>query len=116
MRLRLSLFLFSVLISFYCQAQLYPVFSQYYFNELMINPAFAGAHVQFSATTTYRNQWINFPGAPKTFSLSAHSSFVNGKVGLGFMINEDKIGSYANKDLTISYAYKLKICVYLIYK
>jgi len=97
-----------MLACIYCKAQLYPVFSQYYFNELMINPAFAGAHVQFSATSTYRNQWINFPGAPKTFSLSAHTSLVRGRVGLGFMINQDKIGSYANKDLTISYAYKLR--------
>lgn len=94
--------------SFICEAQLYPVFTQYYFNELMINPAFAGAHVQLSATTTYRNQWINFPGAPKTFSFTAHSAFARGKVGVGLMINEDRIGSYANQDLAISGAYKIR--------
>ncbi len=90
------------------QAQLYPVFTQYYFNELVINPAYAGAHVQLSATSTYRNQWINFPGAPQTISFSAHSSFVKGKVGVGLMFNEDKIGSYANKDIALSYSYKIK--------
>jgi len=90
------------------QAQLYPVYSQYYFNELAINPAYAGAHVQLSATTTYRNQWINFPGAPQTISFSAHSSFVRGKVGLGLMFNEDRIGSYANRDISASYSYKIK--------
>ncbi len=42
-------------------AQQYPVFTQYYFNELVINPAYAGSHVQFSATAMYRNQWVNFP-------------------------------------------------------
>lgn len=92
----------------WCSAQLYPVFSQYYFNELVINPAYAGAHVQLSATATYRNQWINFPGAPKTFSFTAHSSFVRGKVGLGLMANVDQIGSYANKDIAVSYSYKIK--------
>jgi type IX secretion system PorP/SprF family membrane protein len=96
------------LVSFNCRAQLFPVFSQYFYNELMINPAFAGAHVQFSATSTYRNQWINFPGAPKTFSLTAHTSLVKGRVGVGILINEDKIGSYANKDLTLCYSYKLR--------
>jgi len=106
--IRLPLFVLLVLGSISARAQLYPVYSQYYFNELMINPAFAGAHVQFSATSTYRNQWINFPGAPKTFSLTAHSSLVGGRVGVGIMINEDKIGSYANKDLTLVYAYKLR--------
>jgi len=74
----------------------------------MINPAYAGAHVQLSATTTYRNQWINFPGAPKTFSFSAHSSFMRGKIGIGMMVNEDRVGSYANQDLTISGAYKIR--------
>jgi len=74
----------------------------------MINPAFAGAHVQLSATSTYRNQWINFPGSPKTFSLTAHTSLVRGRVGVGIMLNQDKIGSYANKDLTLVYSYKLK--------
>jgi type IX secretion system PorP/SprF family membrane protein len=108
MLMRLPIFVLLVLVSFTGHAQLYPVYSQYYFNELMINPAFAGAHVQFSATSTYRNQWINFPGSPKTFSLTAHSSLVGGRVGVGMMINEDKIGSYANKDLTLCYAYKLR--------
>jgi type IX secretion system PorP/SprF family membrane protein len=89
-------------------AQLFPVFSQYYFNELTINPAYAGAHVQLSATTTYRNQWINFPGAPKTMAFTAHSSFMRGKVGVGLLANVDKIGSYANKDLSAIYAYRLK--------
>jgi len=91
-----------------CEAQLYPVFSQYYFNELVINPAYAGAHVQLSANSTYRNQWINFPGSPRTYSFSAHSSFIGGRVGAGLLVNIDKIGSYSNKDITASYAYKLK--------
>src|SRR5579871_5523807 len=104
-RLLLALLMFA---GFYSHAQLYPVFTQYYFNELMINPAFAGAHVQFSATSTYRNQWINFPGAPKTFSLTAHSSFVGGRVGVGLIINQDQIGSYNNQDVTMIYSYKLR--------
>ncbi|GHN03297.1 membrane protein [Cytophagales bacterium WSM2-2] len=74
----------------------------------MINPAYAGAHVQMSTTATYRNQWINFPGAPRTFSFTAHSSFMRGKIGVGMMVNEDRVGSYANQDLTISGAYKIK--------
>ena len=97
-----------VVISFYGEAQLYPVFSQYYFNEMVINPAYAGAHVQLSATSTYRNQWINFPGAPKTYSLTTHSSFYKGKVGIGLMIDVDQIGSYSNKDIVIAYSYKLR--------
>jgi type IX secretion system PorP/SprF family membrane protein len=97
-----------ILVPMVGQAQLYPVFSQYYFNELVINPAYAGAHVQLSANTTYRNQWINFPGSPRTFSFSAHTAFVGGRVGTGLLVNIDKIGSYSNKDITASYAYKIR--------
>lgn len=88
-------------------AQQYPVFTQYYYNELVINPAYAGAHVQFSATAMYRNQWVNFPGAPKTLNFSTHSSFLKNKIGLGLMVNHDEIGSYKNQHVYFSYAYKL---------
>lgn len=90
------------------QGQQYPVFSQYYFNELVINPAFAGAHVQLSMNATYRNQWVNFPGSPRTVSFSGHSSFVRGKVGAGILINNDRIGSYDNQNLYLFYAYKIR--------
>jgi len=88
-------------------AQQYPVFTQYYFNELVINPAYAGAHVQLSLTSTYRNQWVNFPGAPRTLSFSGHSSLYNGKMGLGLMVNHDEIGSYANQNVYGYYSYKI---------
>ena len=88
-------------------AQQYPVFTQYYFNELVINPAYAGAQVQFSATAMYRNQWVNFPGAPRTLNFSAHSSFLKNKIGVGLMVNHDEIGSYKNQHIFGSYSYKI---------
>ena len=90
-------------------AQQYPVFTQYYFNELVINPAYAGNHIQLSATSQYRNQWVNFDGAPKTFSFSAHTALMKSKIGVGMLVNVDKIGSYSNKNVYFSYAYYLKL-------
>ena len=90
-----------------CPAQQYPVFSQYYFNELVINPGYAGSHVQLSATGMYRNQWVNFPGAPKTYNFSAHTALLKNKIGVGVMFNHDEIGSYKNNHLYGYYAYKL---------
>jgi type IX secretion system PorP/SprF family membrane protein len=89
-------------------AQQYPVFSQYYFNELVINPAYAGAHVQMSLNATYRNQWVNFPGAPRTLSFTGHTSLYQGKVGVGLLINQDKIGSYNNQNIYSYYSYKIR--------
>jgi type IX secretion system PorP/SprF family membrane protein len=90
-------------------AQQYPVFTQYYFNELVINPAYAGSNVQLSATAMYRNQWVNFPGAPKTFNFSTHTALMKNKVGVGLMINHDEIGSYKNNHIYGSYAYKIHL-------
>src|SRR5688500_11248782 len=90
-----------------CEAQQYPVFSQYYFNELVINPGYAGSHVQLSATAMYRNQWVNFPGAPKTFNFSTHTALLKNKIGVGLMVNHDEIGSYKNNHIYASYAYKI---------
>jgi len=89
-------------------AQQYPVFTQYYFNELIINPAYAGNHVQFSATAMYRNQWVNLPGAPRTYSISGHTSLVKGKVGVGLLVNHDEIGSYSNDHVYGMYSYMLR--------
>lgn len=88
-------------------AQQYPVFTQYYFNEMVINPAYAGNHVKLSLTTMYRNQWVNFPGAPKTFNFSGHTSLLKNKIGVGLMIDHDEIGSYKNDHIYGYYAYKL---------
>jgi type IX secretion system PorP/SprF family membrane protein len=89
------------------QAQQYPVFTQYYFNELVINPAFAGAHVQLSMTSTYRHQWVNFPGTPRTVSLSGHTALYKGKMGVGLLVNHDQIGSYSNQNVYGYYSYKI---------
>jgi type IX secretion system PorP/SprF family membrane protein len=109
MKKNLFVFLPALLMccSLFSSAQQYPVFSQYYFNELVINPAYAGSHVQLSLTTMYRNQWINFPGAPRTLNFSGHTALYKNKMGVGLMINHDEIGSYRNQNVYAQYAYKL---------
>ncbi|SKC66935.1 PorP/SprF family type IX secretion system membrane protein [Ohtaekwangia koreensis] len=84
------------------------VYSQYIFNGLLINPAYAGSHVQLSSTLTYRNQWINFEGAPETATFGIHSAFKKERVGLGLLVTNDKIGSYRNTGVYGSYAYIIK--------
>lgn len=84
------------------------VYSQYLFNGLLINPAYAGSHVQLSATLTYRNQWVNFEGAPVTATFGGHTSLYKGKVGVGLLATVDRIGSYSNTGIFGSYAYMIK--------
>jgi type IX secretion system PorP/SprF family membrane protein len=79
------------------------------FDPLLINPAYTGAQVQLSGTAIYRNQWVNFPGAPKTFTASAHSGFKKLGVGVGFLASNDKIGIHNENSLYLLYSYKLQL-------
>lgn len=90
------------------KAQQYPIYSQYIFNGLILNPAYAGSHVQFSASAMYRNQWVNFEGAPQTLFFSAHTSLWKERMGLGLLVSDDRIGSYSNQNIYASYAFIIK--------
>lgn len=96
------------LLSFQSKGQQSIVYSQYLFNGLLVNPAYAGSHVQFSATLTYRNQWVNFPGAPETTTFGAHNTFRKGRIGVGLLVTDDRIGSYNNTGVFGSFSYKIK--------
>src|SRR5690606_8590570 len=85
------------------------VYSQYIFNGLLINPGYAGSHVQLSATISYRNQWVNFEGATQTATMGIHSTFNRERVGLGLLTTSDRIGSYTNTGVFASYAYRIKM-------
>jgi type IX secretion system PorP/SprF family membrane protein len=95
-------------ISFQLAAQQSIVYSQYIYNGLIINPAYAGSHIQLSATVSYRNQWVNFEGAPQTATLGVHSAVNKSKVGLGLLITSDKVGSYTNTGVSAAYAYRIQ--------
>src|SRR5918993_716592 len=88
-----------VLVANGVAAQQRPIHSLYMFDPLLINPAYAGTHVQLSGTAVYRNQWVNFEGAPKTFTGSVHSGFRKARVGLGIIFGNDQIGVHSNNSL-----------------
>ncbi len=83
--------------------------SQYMFNGLFINPGYAGSHKYFSSTLLHRNQWVSFPGAPKTFLVAVDGPIANEKMGLGFIVTHDKIGVTSQTDINANYAYKIKL-------
>ncbi len=67
-------------------------YTQYMFNTMSVNPAYAGSRGQFSAAALYRSQWIGLDGAPKTATLNLHSPIRNSKLGYGLSIVKDDIG------------------------
>ena len=73
-------------------AQQDPQYTQYMYNTVAINPAYAGNRGVTSIVGLHRSQWIGLDGAPRTQSLSIHSPIGEGKVGLGLSIVNDALG------------------------
>ena len=74
-------------------AQQAPQYTQYIFNELLINPAYAGSKGMLNINATYRNQWTGLEGAPTTQTLSADGPTRNSKVGWAGYALHDAIGA-----------------------
>jgi type IX secretion system PorP/SprF family membrane protein len=99
-------FLFSANTLF---AQYEPMFTQYSFNEMFINPAYTGSHEALSISGLYRKQWVNIEGAPTTQTLTVHSPFANKKVGLGLTFYNDEIGVTQQTGAYLNYAFRVKM-------
>lgn len=84
-------------------------FSQYMFNGIYINPAYAGYREQLNIHAFYRSQWTGIEGAPKTMSLAVDAIANDGNVGLAFQVSNDKLGAQTNLSAYASYAYRLKM-------
>jgi len=96
-----------LLVPFSAFAQQDPVSSQYMYTPLTFNPSYAGINNITNITLNSRFQWGGFEGAPSTYSLTANTSIVGGKVGLGIMILNDQIGISENTEGQFSFAYKI---------
>ncbi|MBL7892120.1 MAG: PorP/SprF family type IX secretion system membrane protein, partial [Bacteroidia bacterium] len=84
-------------------------FSQNMFNKLSINPGFAGTNKAICATALYRQQWVSFPGAPKTglISIDAFVNPVHG--GLGLTVCSDQLGFDKTLIAKAAYSYHMVV-------
>ena len=82
-------------------------YTQYMYNTISVNPAYAGSRGQFSAAALYRAQWVGLDGAPETFTLNLHSPIRDSNLGYGISVVNDNIGdgvvSETYFDAVISY-------------
>lgn len=90
-------------------AQSEPMFTQYSFNEIFINPAYAGSHDALSFSSVYRRQWIRINGSPTTKTFTAHSQLLKSRVGLGLTAYQDNIGVTTQSGVFGNYAYRVKL-------
>lgn len=90
-------------------AQRDALYSQYMFNQLVINPAYSGSKEELSMAVIKRSQWVGLDGAPKTLTVSAHSPLRNENVALGMYVYTDQIGAENELGVVGSYAYRVKL-------
>ncbi|QWX84645.1 type IX secretion system membrane protein PorP/SprF [Cellulophaga sp. HaHaR_3_176] len=72
-------------------------YTQYMYNTLAVNPAYAGSRGALSIAALHRSQWVGIDGAPTTQTFNIHSP-VSSKVGVGISIVNDEIGNGTNQD------------------
>jgi len=88
-------------------AQQDPLFSQYMFNKLAVNPAYAGSRDVMTMDALYRYQWVNIDGAPQTLNASIHTPLRNPHIGLGLNVYNDAIGPTVNQGALATFAYRI---------
>ena len=83
-------------------------YSQYMFNMLAVNPAYAGSRDVLSMTGLYRQQWANISNV-NTASFTIDMPIKKEKVGVGLQVYNDQIGLFNNTGIYASYAYRVKV-------
>ncbi|MEZ0483458.1 PorP/SprF family type IX secretion system membrane protein [Fibrella aquatica] len=91
------------------QAQQDKMFSQYMFNMMALNPAYAGSRDVLSMTALYRAQWIGLEGAPQTATFTADMPLNRERVGVGIQLYNDRIGQQTETGAYASYAFRFRV-------
>ncbi|WP_240916373.1 type IX secretion system membrane protein PorP/SprF [Pedobacter sp. HDW13] len=84
-------------------------YSQYMFNGIYINPAYAGYKEVLNVHSFYRSQWTGITGAPRSMSLAVDAIANSGNVGLALQIASDKLGAQNNLSIYGNYAYRIRL-------
>lgn len=90
-------------------AQQDPQYSQYMFNHVVINPAYAGSKQALSTTLLVRKQWVGVNGAPQTNSISIHGPLKQKHIGIGGHVVAEQIGPKRWGAAYGDFAYRIKI-------
>ncbi len=85
------------------------LYSQYQFNGLILNPAYAGRNEVFTFALSHRSQWIGFEGAPNTNTLTLHWPMKNIHTALGILGYQEQIGSRKYLSLYLNYAHRFQV-------
>lgn len=97
-----------LLASIKSYGQQQPQFTQYMYNTIAVNPAYAGSRNALAINFLSRNQWTGIKDGPETQTLSIHSPLRNDKVGLGLSFLKDQLGFESFTSAYGDFSYTIK--------
>ncbi|MCD8406310.1 type IX secretion system membrane protein PorP/SprF, partial [Tenacibaculum dicentrarchi] len=107
MKIRYSILLILCIISG-INAQQDPQYTQYMYNTMTVNPAYAGSNGHSIINLLGRTQWVGVDGAPDSQTLSYDTPLGYSGVGLGINLTNDRIGPSNELYLDINGSYTIR--------
>ena len=101
-----TLLLLVINVSF---AQQDPQYTQYMYNTMSVNPAYAGQREVLSVNGLHRSQWVGIDGAPQTQTFGIHAPLKNKRVGLGLSVVQDALGPARETYVNGNFSYTIPI-------
>jgi type IX secretion system PorP/SprF family membrane protein len=83
-------------------------YTQYMYNTININPAYAGSRGVMSIFGLHRAQWVGIDGAPVTNSFSINTPINNSNLGVGLSFVNDRIGPTDDNNISVDLSYTIK--------
>ncbi|WP_101444837.1 type IX secretion system membrane protein PorP/SprF [Aquimarina sp. MAR_2010_214] len=96
-------------VAFYTSyAQQDAQYTQYMYNTVSVNPAYAGSRGVMSIMGLHRSQWVGLDGAPRTQTLTLNTPLGGSeRLGLGLSIVNDEIGPTDETYFDIDFSYTI---------
>lgn len=107
MRTRILIFAL-MLMSAVSYSQQDAQYTQYMYNTINVNPAYAGSRGVMSIFGLYRTQWVGLDGAPVTSAFSVNSPIENTNLGVGLSFVNDRIGPTVENTVSADVSYTIQ--------
>ena len=107
--MRKKILILALMISCYSGfAQQDAQYTQYMYNTININPAYAGSRGVMSIFGLHRTQWVGLEGAPTTNAFSLNTPLNNSNLGIGLSFVNDKIGPTTENHISADVSYTVQ--------
>lgn len=82
-------------------------YTNYMYNTINVNPAYAGSRGVMSVFGLHRTQWVGLDGAPVTNTASINTPINNSNFGLGISFVNDRIGPSDENTISADISYTI---------